>query len=179
MARTKIDNSYLPDKVALRISHLPQSPRVLDCFAGNGIIWRWVQKKTGTQIERLPIDVRNDLDELYLPGDNCSFLESLDLAQFNVIDLDAYGIPFKQLKTVFDRGFRGVVFATFIQSAMGMIPIALLEQIGFTRAMVAQCPTVVSRDGWNYFREYLGLRGVTRIYHRSHFRKHYLAFEIV
>lgn len=177
MAQIKTDNSYLADKVALRCEHLPQSPIVLDCYAGDGTIWTWVEKQTRQPIERLPIDTRNDLTGLYLPGDNLGFLETLDLNQFNVIDLDAYGVPFRQLQILFERNYRGVVFATFIQSAMGMMPIALLEQAGFTRAMIARCPTVVSRNGWKYFLEYLAAKGIEQIYHRSHSRKHYLYFD--
>lgn len=176
MAQIKTDNSYLADKVQLRIDYLPKSPIVLDCYAGNGLIWRYVENKIGKPIERLAIDTRNDLQELYLPGDNRQFLSQIDLSQFNVIDLDAYGVPFHQVAELFNRNYRGDVFVTFIQSAMGMIPIALAEAVGFTKAMIESCPTVISRKGWEYFLEYLALNGIIEIHHRSHSRKHYLHF---
>lgn len=173
----KTDNAYLADKVRLRIDHLPACDplRVLDCFAGKGVVWAAVQKLTGRNILRLPIDTRNDDIGFHLPGDNKVYLSSLDLTRFDVIDLDAYGVPAEQIDIVMRSGFRGVLFVTFIQSVMGMMPITVLEQIGFTHEMVGAAPTLFSKNGWNYFLEYLAKKGVRTIYHRSHARKHYMA----
>lgn len=177
MAQT--NNSYLADKVALRAGHLPAGEhlRVLDCYGGEGKIWAAVKRLTGRRITVLPIDLREYEDNaFYLPGDNRAYLQSLDLHRFDVIDLDAYGVPFDQLEQVFESGFQGVVFVTFIQSIMGRLPTGLLEAVGFTHEMVEKCPTLFGKSGWKYFLEYLSRRGVKRIWHRSHARKHYLGF---
>ncbi|MFA5420332.1 MAG: hypothetical protein WC341_17900 [Bacteroidales bacterium] len=179
MAQT--NNSYLADKVALRINHLPDGNlKVLECYGGEGKIWKAVRKITGRKIITLSIEIENDNDDLgfYLPGDNRAYLETLDLKKFDVIDLDAYGVPFDQMEQVFKSGYHGVVFVTFIQSVMGMMPVGLLHAIGFKEEMIKKCPTLFWKLGWKYFQEYLSLRGVTKIWHRSHARKHYICFEI-
>lgn len=176
MAQT--DNSYLADKVALRMNHLPSDPvRVLDCYGGRGIVWAAVQKLTGRRIEVLPIDII-DHGVFHLPGDNRSYLDSIDLGRFNVIDLDAYGIPYDQLASVFRRGFEGVVFVTFIQSVMGQVNHGLLRDMGFTALMIEKAPTTVCRRGWQHFLAWLALKGIEDLWHRSKHGKHYLAFEL-
>lgn len=170
------DNTYLADKVMLRAGHLPEKKtiRVLDAYGGKGLVWAGVEKITGRKIFVLPIDLKKI--GFALPGDNRIYLESLDLNRFDVIDLDAYGVPYDQLKIVFDNGYKGHVFVTFIQSVMGTISYSLLEEIGFTKKMIKKCPTVFGQSGWQYFLEFLALRGVSRIWHRSRGRKHYLYF---
>lgn len=178
MAQTKkTDNDYLRDKVDLRAEHLPAGDiRVLDCFSGKGIVWRAVQKLSGREIQTLPIDIRDDLTAFHLDGRNQEFLNTLNLDKFNVIDLDAYGVPHEQLRILFDRGYVGTVFVTFIQTLFGMIPKSVLQDVGFSDAMIAKCPTICCKRGWDYFKQWLALNGVTSIVHRSHSRKHYLCF---
>jgi hypothetical protein len=91
MARIKkTDNSYLQDKIHLRINHLPPGDEpinVLDCYAGEGTIWRNIKRLAQPRTFRvLPIDTRKDIG-FHLPGDNLGFLASLDLTKFHVIDL--------------------------------------------------------------------------------------------
>src|SRR5688572_25502525 len=99
MAQTskKTNNSYLADKVALRVAHMPKAGevRVLDCYAGQGVIWRAVERLTGREIKVLGIDVNkpDELSGFRMPGDNRAYLEIIDLSRFDVVDLDAYGIP--------------------------------------------------------------------------------------
>jgi hypothetical protein len=175
-ATKKTNNTYLADRVALRAGHLPKGDiYVLDCFAGKGLIWRAVQELTGRRIDTLPIDVNPD-SGFRLPGDNKAYLDTLDLETFNVIDLDAYGVPYEQLRIVFDREYHGAVFVTFIQSIYGQMPIGLLEDVGFSRDMIEKIPTLFGERGWDYFLEWLALRGIKKLWHRSHSRKHYLFF---
>ena len=176
----KTFNSFLADKVALRANNLPKDAEinVLDCFAGKGTIWRAVKLLTGREIYTLPIDIVNNDGFFFMPGDNRSFLSIIDLSRFNVVDLDAYGIPYDQLKILFDREYHGHVFVTFIQSQYGIMNQDLLMDLGFTREMIKSIPTLFSKSGWAYVREWLALRGVKRIRVRSSKRKHYLFFKI-
>jgi len=177
MAQTKkTNNSYFGNKVELRCNYLPENPVVLDCYAGAGLIWKAVEYKTGIKIKYVGIDVIDYGVGFYLTGDNMSYLQTMDLTRFNVIDLDAYGVPYEQLKTIFGRGYSGRVFVTFIQSLYGQMPVGLLEEIGFTNGMVEKIPTLFGKNGWNYFIEWLALNGVRAITHRSNGRKHYLTF---
>jgi hypothetical protein len=175
----KTDNDFLRDKLDLRIAHMPEGDvSVLDCYSGHGVIWRTVRQMTGRPIKVLPIDVRDDIDFFHLHGPNQDFLATLDLAKYNVIDLDAYGVPFEQLKTVFQKQYSGTVFVTFIQSLYGQMPKAMLSELGFVPAMVERTPTLFARRGWDYFKQWLAMHGVKRIHHRSISRKHYLAFRL-
>ena len=181
MTTVKTNNSYLADKVALRLAHLPDKKvvKVLDCFAGRGVIWQAVRKLApGRDIRVLPIEVKPQEEDVlfYLPGDNTRFLETLDLGRFDVIDLDAYGVPYDQLSTIFRRGFMGVVYVTFIQASFGIMSNGLLQEIGFSRQMINKSPVLFTKRGWQYFLEYLAKRGVRTVWIRQHQNKHYLCF---
>lgn len=179
MARIKTDNSYLADKVALRAGHLPPGDvTVLDCFAGRGLVWGGVVRLTGRRILRLPIDIKNEGVGFHLPGDNRGYLWSLDLSRFNVIDLDAYGVPYAQLEILFARHYRGTVFCTMISNVMGVLPYGMLFALGYTRAMVEKSPVIFGRAGYEKFKRYLAARGVRHIWERTHARKAYLGFEL-
>ena len=176
MAET--DNSFLGDKVEMRANHLPKSKgevRVLDCFHGSGLIWAGVSRHTNKKISVLAME-KKEIYDFHLPGDNISYLMSIDLSRFDVIDLDAYGVPYEQLKIIFERGFRGTVFATFIQSVYGSINHHLLTDLGFTEIMINKSPAILYKRGWEYFMQWLASHGVTDIFHRSKGRKHYLGF---
>lgn len=176
-ATKKTANSYLAAKVHLRASLLPSKPvSILDCFAGDGTVWAGVFRLTGRMDDkRLPIDIRDDIG-FHLPGDNLGWLKSIDLSRFSVVDLDAYGVPVTQLDVIFERQFRGIVFVTFIQSLYGQIPHKMLLDIGFSGAQIEKSPTLFGRRGWEYFLQWLALRGVREVTHVSLRRKHYLAF---
>jgi len=179
MAQTKkTNNSYLGNKIELRCRHLPDLISVLDCYGGSGAIWTGVQSKTQRKIRRIGIDKIDYGVGFYLDGDNMAFLQNANLNKFTVIDLDAYGVPYEQLKVLFKRGYHGRVFVTFIQSLYGQMPIGLLEDIGFTHDMVSEIPTLFGKRGWQYFLEWLALNGVRAVTHRSRGRKHYLTFDI-
>jgi len=174
----KTDNSYLADKVGLRVNHLPKKKAitVLDCFAGSGRIWRAVQRRTKKDIRVLAMDKK--AIGFQLPGDNLARLKGMDLTKFDVIDLDAYGVPYEQLKIILERGYKGTVFVTMIQSIWGRMPTEQLEQIGFTEPMYKKAPSVCNRRGWEYFCEWLAMKGVSQIHHRGHSKKHYFAFSL-
>lgn len=175
----KTNNSYLGNKVDLRINHLPDGNlSVLDCYGGAGKIWAAIERETGRQIRYLPIDRLDYGVGLFLPGDNLVYLASLDLSRFNVVDLDAYGVPYHQLEVLFDREFTGRVFVTMNQTVAGGLPHDMLVQIGFSKAIIQASPTLCFRNGWRHFLDYLAARGVRQVVHRSKARKHYLTFTL-
>ena len=156
-AATKTDNSYFQTKVQLRLDNLPKAKtvRVLDCFCGDGLIWRDVERRAaGKQFEILSIDHKRQTKKLHLVGDNTKFLAAMDLADFDVIDLDAYRTPFQQLKAILHRPLKPgvVVFGTFIQSVMGCLPTFALEDLGYSRPMIRKVRTMFFRDGQAIFK---------------------------
>lgn len=176
----KTDNTYFADKIALRIGHLPGTAgplRVLDAFAGSGRIWAEIEKRTGRQIARLSIDKKPGAD---IRGDNIRILRALDLSRFDVIDLDAYGVPVAQLRAVFAGGFRGMLFLTVVFSQFGAVPNDLLSALGYPPAMLRKIRTMFDRNGPQKFLDWLALQGVSRAWIRSnpHRQHNYLAITL-
>lgn len=177
MAQTKTANSFTSDKVLLRAGNLPDGDiKLLDCFAGDGTVWRLVQNVSGRKVTRTAIDTRTDIMRMYLQGDNVKIMQSMDLSRFNVIDVDAYGMPYDQLRLIFESAFYGVIFVTFIQTIHGRLPNKFLHDLGFTDEIINAAPSLIGRDGWRLFLQWLALSGVKKIKHRSAHRKHYLTF---
>lgn len=180
MSNRQTDNSYLWDKVMLRAAHLPAGDlRVLDAFHGSGRIWRKISQLTGRDIDVIGIDKKRKTGSFCLIGDNRKFMREMNLNQFNVIDLDAYGIPIPQLDMLFERQWAGTCFVTFIQSMQGGLTAKLLTDLGCTRKMIRTCPSLLMRHGFEKFKAWLYIKGVREIAYRSRDRKHYVTFRIV
>lgn len=181
--KTLTDHSYFETKVDLRLNNLPAQKKftVLDCFAGNGLIWKRIQElRPKLQVEILSIEKERGKAGVYLVGDNLRFLGSMDLTVFDVIDLDAYGLPYKQLKLVLSRRLKKgvIIYLTAIQSVYGSIPKALLCDLGYTPAMLEKIPTLFWRNGPQKIKDWLWLMGVrnVRVYSNKANRKNYLCF---
>jgi len=172
------DNSLLDAKVSLRIKHLPPGPvKVLDAFGGHGVVWKEVAAQTKRMdIYRLGIDKEKRPGCIH--GDNRKWLKGITLSLFDVIDLDAYGVPFDQVEILFKRKFKGIVFFTFIQSVLGMIPSTLIRVSGISHKVQSMAPTLFGQIGWQLWLDWLANNGVKRVYHMSNNRKHYGVFEL-
>jgi hypothetical protein len=174
------DNSYLADKIALRLNNIPKKEtlNVIDAYAGSGTIWKNIQKKYSGKINILKIDKEKKDDNFVFIGFNEKYLSSIDLNKFDVIDLDAYGVPYEQLKILFNRNYQGVVFVTFIQTLMGSLPFDFLNDLGYTKSMIEKCPTLFFSKGLNKLQSWLWLNGIKKIWIRSKGRKNYLCFKV-
>lgn len=177
MNSRQIENSYFYDKVALRLKHLPEKEKisVLDCFSGKNRIWNKIKERSDKRIDVLRIEKKQKKD-VYLKGDNLKYLLLLDLRQFDIICLDSYGVPFKQLEIIFKRKYEGIIFITFIQiqNNYGTINIGLLESLGYTKTMVRKCKMLFNKNGFEKFKQYLANNGIKKITHRSTESKHYI-----
>lgn len=183
MNNVQTDNSYFEEKVRLRLDNLPAGDCcVLDCFGGDGLIWDEIKRQIKNRIKILRIEKKKSSDGIYLEGDNRKFLQTIDLENFNVIDLDAYGVPYEQLKIIFAHRHitRKVIFVTFIQTLYGGLPKRMLGEIGFAENMVDKCPALFNRNGIEKLKMYLAKKGIERIkrYSDRAQRKNYLCFEI-
>lgn len=186
----KADNSFLENKIALRIAHLPAGDLcVLDCFSGEGKIWREIKEREKMRDINVVSIEKKTIDRLVLQGDNRKLMGTLLLTgKFNIVDLDAYGSPFPQMEIMFDAikksGMRedAHVFFTFIQSFQGSLHKKMLELIGYAPSMIKKIPTLFARNGFDKFCGYLALRGVRKITYRSYcknvIRKFYGYFSI-
>lgn len=163
----KTDNSALEEKVVLRLNSLERIEKdtvnVLECFGGEGVIWSEVRQRTIKKVNSIRIDVRYGLSGFYLRGDNLKYLSTIDLRGFDIIDLDAYGSPFKQLEIIFRRGYRGIIHCTFIQSGMGMLENKLLEAVGYNKSMIRKAPSLFNKSSFGILSEYLYLNGINKV----------------
>ena len=180
MSKPQTDNSYLADKIALRLNNIPQKEalNICDAFAGKGTIWANIKKKYDGKINITRFDKEAKSEDFSFIGNNVKFLTAMDLKNFDVIDLDAYGLPYEQLKIIFDKNFKGIVFVTFIQTRMGTLPIEFLIDLGYTKKMIEKCPTLFGKKGFEKVTLWLALHGVKKIKCRQHARKNYLAFNL-
>jgi hypothetical protein len=178
MAATKTDNSNFAVKVAMR-EKLARGT-VLDCYHGNGLLWAEV-KKTHPEIKVIGIEKELGKGDAVIYGDCEKVLPSLNLAKYDIIDLDAYGIPFNALESMFgNRTLKAgtVVYYTFIQSLYGRIPNKLLSYIGITKEMIKKAPTMFGKLGFQSFLQYLLDKKVKKCYNVCINRKNYGYFII-
>ena len=176
MENTGTDNSHFELKVKLRQDHLPDADpvNVLDLFSGDGLIWTEVKQRVNKQINTLRIDIKGDKKGLYLKGDNLKFLHSLDLNDFDCIDVDAYDVPYKQLKEILTRNYKGIIFITYIQSVFGKLPKKMLMDLNYTEKMIRKVPTLFDRNGLVKLNAWLSLYGIKKVKRYSIERKHCL-----
>jgi len=104
-------------------------------------------------------------------------LGGLELSRFDIIDLDAYGSPYKQLKSVFASNYGGYVCCTFIQTMAGRLDNELLENLGYTKKMIEKIPTLFSRNGLSKMMTYLNTNGINEIVGYFSGRKNYFYFK--
>lgn len=178
----KTDNSFIEEKVLLRLETVNKVNKnkilVLEAYAGSGVIWNEVKKRTSKEIEILKIEMKNDKKGVYLKGDNSKFIPLFDYSIYDIIDFDAYGVPYFQLKTVFLKQFKGFVHVTYIQTGMGRLPNGMLEEIGYHKNMLKKCSTLFSKNGLQKMIDYLGVHGVKNITGYFIERKNYFYFSL-
>lgn len=178
----KTDNSFLEEKVRLRLDSLEtikkQTINVLEAFAGDGNIWREVQRQTDKQINILKIEMKDHKKGVYLLGDNMKFIPLFDFSVYDVIDFDAYGSPYNQLKVCFLKNFTGVVHCTFIQTAQGRLHKGMICELGYTSKMYETSPTLFARNPMQKMKDYLSIHGVKKIHGYFSERKNYFWFSL-
>lgn len=175
------DNSHLEEKILLRLNSLEKIDKpeikVLECFGGDGVVWGTLQKRTDKKIQTLRIDLKGDRKGVYLQGDNLKFLLTLDLTGFDIIDLDAYGMPIDQLEILFQRKYSGVVHVTWIMSgAFGSrFPRAMMEKLGLYN-IYKKVPTLLSKNPIPLMHRYFLSNGIRAIQTVDLDKKHYFWF---
>lgn len=116
-----------------------------------------------------------------LHGNNKKYLKELNLKQFNIIDLDAYGVPVKQLEIIFKNETLQngtIIFFTFIQSVFGKLPKQLLKIYGYTEQMIKKIPTLFNRNGLEKFKYFLAINDIKKIWYIQIDNKTYGYFKI-
>jgi len=142
-------------------------------FAGNGIMWRSIQQDRNDKINVLSIDSKTARKNVLI-GDNRKFLARLDLSQFNVIDVDAYGFPWLQLRHVLLSDFIGHIYLTWIASGLSRLPTAFLIDFGYTDKMIKSAPILLSKNPLEKLKKVLPKYGIYSIDHITIRRKNYI-----
>jgi len=162
----KTDNSFLSEKVMLRLEILKKirkkTIKILDAFNGQGIIWKVVSEKTKKNILIIPIEIK-DKPGIYLKCDNIKFIKGMDLSNFDIIDLDAYGSPYKQLSELFKKDYKGFVICTYNQRIVGNLHKKMLIELGFTNEMIKKIPTLFTKNPIGKMKDYLSIHNVKKI----------------
>lgn len=163
MKQHKTDNSFFNEKVFIRYKFLPEKDEinVLDLYAGKGKIWNKVKSMTLKKINIISIDKENK-GNLFV-GNNIKFIKNLNLDYFDIIDLDAYGIPFLQLEEIFKKGYRNILFLTVIFSYLRRMNNKLLMKLGYSKNMINKIPSLICKNGFEKFKNYLALNNIKNI----------------
>jgi Leucine-rich repeat (LRR) protein len=177
--KTNNDPNYLTLKIELRLLALPDKKDIyiLDAFGGMGTLWEEVKKRTDKNVKVLSID-KNKYSKINLIGDNLKFVKGLDLSKYDIIDLDAWGSPFKLLKIVFENKYKGIVICTFIQTIMGSIDKDLLISLNYTEKMYKKCRTILFKNAMTKLEGYLFEKGIKKITGVFANKKNYFYFII-
>jgi hypothetical protein len=183
MNNPKTNNSHLKEKIILRLLNLPDKKniKVLDCFHGNGEIWRNIKILSKKTIEVDGIDLKYYNDSFSLIGDNLKILKSIDINKYDIIDLDAYGMPDEQIEIIKQKTKKEIIiFYTFITSVMGRITNNLLKKIGISDAMLKKTSTIFSRNQHQKFLFFLACLKLKGTVHWIEFnnKKFYGLFKI-
>jgi len=162
--KTNNDPNFYEGKINLRLESLPnkQDIYILDAFGGEGLLWAEVQKRTDKKLKILSID-KNKYLKVNLIGDNVKFVKGLDLSKFDIIDLDAWGSPYKLLKIVTEKKYKGIIHCTFIQTMMGGIDKDLLMSLNYTEKMYSKCRTILFKNAMTKLEGYLFTKGIKSI----------------
>jgi hypothetical protein len=175
--KTNNDASTIDAKISLRIDSIStiMNPRVLELFGGEGVLWNEVSRITKKPISILSID-KKKYNRVQLQGDNLKFIDQINLQDFDVIDIDAYSSPVKQLKKIFEKNYKGIVHATFIQTMFGALDRDMLRDIGYTPDMVKKIPSLFNKDGLSKMEQFLAQNGVTEMKIYAKGKKNYFYF---
>jgi hypothetical protein len=162
--KTNNDPKWISRKIELRLLSLPQKQdiRVLDAFGGEGVLWKSVKDLSKLNIKILGID-KKEYSSKQLKGDNLKFLSSMDLSQFDIIDLDAYGSPFEQLNILYKRKYSGIVHCTYITQGLGGIPDIIFEKSNIPKKMHEKCHTIFRKLNHKMVFNYLHFIGITKV----------------
>jgi hypothetical protein len=114
---TKATNNkkeYTSLKTMLRLDALSKFDvnYVLDCFAGESVIWNNVSKHTDIQFKRFKIDANEKFDVDY-NGNALTYLKNNDIHKYNIIDIDTWGSPVKYLEEIFNKKYKGTIICTY------------------------------------------------------------------
>lgn len=182
MSQAKIDNSKLAEKINIRLLALEMAGadkhvKVLDLFHGTGKLWSIIKKMSPQKIDVLGIDIV-DIDDVDVVANNMQILESIHLCQFDIIDADAYGSPYNQIKAIADKKYYGIIVYTNIRVGFGAVPKKMVLEAGYSEEMYEAVPTMFGKIGERLFYNWLYMSNVRMLHRYKTGRKEYGVFSL-
>ena len=173
------ENSHLRTKLRIRKQAIEligkDSVNVLDAYAGEGVVWNRMRREMpDVKFTTLGIEKRKYLSPSVIMGDNRKVMKGLDLTQFDLIDLDAFGCPWEQLAICAKTAIEVPVVATHIIVTLGPVPKPLLKMAGIPeewcdRRNVPQA--LFNRWRWEWWENYCAQLGYKTTEYEIHLDK--------
>lgn len=183
MNNQQTDNSFLQNKIKLRLEVINKIEKntinILECFAGNNILYSYIQNKTKKKLNILSIEKINKKgNNIY--GDNKKILPNLDLSFYDIIDADAYGNSFYLLDVILkNKSFKETWFIYTFISCMGKgLNKEILLSNNITEAMIKKCPMLFEKKKILFYRNFLYQKRVDFLYEKEYNNKRYGYFKL-
>jgi hypothetical protein len=172
-------NSHLSTKLRVRKEALERIGKsevhVLDAFAGQEIVWGAMRRLCpNINITTLGIDKAKYLKPSIIMGDNRKVMKGLDLTEFDLIDLDAFGCPWEQLAICAEQAPEVPVVATHIIVTLGPTPRQLLEVAGIPKDWTDRKKVphaLFNRWRWEWWENYCAKLGYKEANYELHLDK--------
>jgi hypothetical protein len=146
---------------------------VLDAYAGSGNVWRRVEELVpDIEVMRLAVEKRKSAaEDGAIVGDNLKVLPTLDLASFDLIDLDAFGFPTAQIAICAEKAPNVPVVTTVIANHYAPTPKQVLKSLELPERWTARSSDyphlLFAKQRWTYWDHYLwslGYRKTMRLH---------------
>ena len=176
---TNNDSKYLSLKINLRLNVLnkTENPNLLECFAGDSVLWNEVEKIKLTKIKKTTIDA----DQRYNVDFNMNsltFLKNNNINDYNIIDLDSWGSPVKHLEILFLKKYKGFVICTYC-SPVRLNPDKILAENFYGKIYNStNSKSILNKDVGKLFKEYLFSKGIKEYEGLITHNKIYCSFQI-
>jgi hypothetical protein len=166
MKKVLTENSNLSKKVKIRLEAIEslsnEKLSILDCYSADGTLWDIVKKLTTKNLTVIRIEKRESAKGSYLQGNNLKYLKGLDLNEYDILDLDAYGFAFEQLNIILAKKYKGTIIVTFIP-LYNSLKHKMLEDIGFTKIMTQRCNSLITRNPLERLKQFLAKKGIREL----------------
>jgi len=147
---------YTNIKIALRYGVIKENNdlNILECFAGEQLIWKSIEKRIDKKTNRTTIDANENFNADFNIN-ALTFLKNNDLNKYDVIDLDSWGSPIKYLDILFKKKYKGIVILTYCSPVL-MNPDKILCS-NFYKGIYKDCnkKILLNKDIGLMFKQYL------------------------
>lgn len=177
---TNNDDDYLSLKVNLRIKSLParENIEVLECFAGDGVLWDLVKSTSKINIKRTRVDI-NQYAGNDFTIDSLIFLQNNDVSKYDVIDLDSWGSCVKHLEILFQKKYKGIVHCTYCTPIpLNPDKILAVSFFRFDHEIIMKAQSLFAKDTGSMLMNYLSGKGIKKVFGHVSKQKNYFYFEM-